>query len=118
VAAPGGDRRYQIPDTPDKNGRTLSTIPGGKYGYMQGTSMASPHAAGVLALLASTHPWANAEELTELLTSQAESHACPSGPYNPGGGGEWAATCEGGADDNGFYGAGIINAEKAVQWWR
>ncbi|MEU1420472.1 MULTISPECIES: S8 family serine peptidase [unclassified Kitasatospora] len=118
VAAPGGDRLYQIPDTPDKNGRTLSTIPGGRYGYMQGTSMASPHAAGVLALLASTFPWASPEELTELLTNQAESHACPSGPYNPGGTGTWAATCEGGADDNGFYGAGIINAEKAVQWWR
>ncbi|MER6395759.1 S8 family serine peptidase [Kitasatospora sp. NPDC001603] len=118
VAAPGGDRLYQIPDTPDKNGRTLSTIPGGRYGYMQGTSMASPHAAGVLALLASTFPWASPEELTEMLTNQAESHACPSGPYNPGGTGRWAATCEGGADDNGFYGAGIINAEKAVQWWR
>ncbi|MFF1908886.1 S8 family serine peptidase [Kitasatospora sp. NPDC058218] len=118
VAAPGGDRRYQIPDTPDKNGRTLSTIPGGQYGYMQGTSMASPHVAGVLALLASTFPWASPEELTELLTNQAESHACPSGPYNPGGAGEWTATCEGGVDDNGFYGAGIVNAEKAVQWWR
>ncbi|MGV9267720.1 S8 family peptidase [Kitasatospora sp. NPDC003701] len=118
VAAPGGDRLYQIPNTPDKNGRTLSTIPGGRYGYMQGTSMASPHAAGVLALLASTFPWASPEELTELLTNQAESHACPSGPYNPGGTGTWAATCEGGVDDNGFYGAGIINAEKAVQWWR
>ncbi|AUY49335.1 S8 family serine peptidase [Streptomyces sp. CB01881] len=118
VAAPGGDRRYQIPDTPDKNGRTLSTIPGGGYGYMQGTSMASPHVAGVLALLASTHPWASPEELTELLTNQAESHACPSAPFNPGGAGEWKATCEGGENDNGFYGAGIINAEKAVQWWR
>ncbi|MFF7458366.1 S8 family serine peptidase [Kitasatospora sp. NPDC008115] len=118
VAAPGGDRRYQIPNTPDQNGRVLSTIPGGQYGYMQGTSMASPHAAGVLALLASTHPWASADELTELLTNQAESHACPSAPYNPGGAGEWTATCEGGVDDNGFYGAGIINAEKAAQWWR
>ncbi|WP_045699386.1 S8 family serine peptidase [Streptomyces rubellomurinus] len=118
VTAPGGDRRYQIPDTPDKNGRTLSTLPGGKYGYMQGTSMASPHATGVLALLASTFPWASPEELTEMLTSQAESKPCPTGDFNPGGAGEWKATCEGGADDNGFYGAGLINAEKAVQWWR
>ncbi|MFJ9609353.1 S8 family peptidase [Kitasatospora sp. NPDC101176] len=118
VAAPGGDRRFQLPDTPDKDGRILSTIPGGKYGYMQGTSMASPHTTGVLALLASTFPWASPEELTEMLTSQAESHPCPSGEFNPGGAGQWKATCEGGADDNGFYGAGIINAEKAVQWWR
>ncbi|MDH6706181.1 MULTISPECIES: S8 family serine peptidase [unclassified Kitasatospora] len=118
VAAPGGDARYQIPDTPDKNGRILSTIPGNKYGYMQGTSMATPHVTGVVALLASTFPWASPDELTELLTNQAESHPCPTGEYNPGGTGQYKATCEGGADDNGFYGAGIINAEKAVQWWR
>ncbi|MEV8323020.1 S8 family serine peptidase [Kitasatospora sp. NPDC056731] len=118
VAAPGGDRRYQLPDTPDKDGRILSTIPGNKYGYMQGTSMATPHVVGVVALLASTFPWANPDELTELLTNQAESHPCPTGEYNPGGTGAYKATCEGGADDNGFYGAGIINAEKAVQWWR
>ncbi|MGW4893793.1 S8 family peptidase [Kitasatospora sp. NPDC004240] len=117
VAAPGGDRRYQIPNTPDQNGRVLATITGNKYGYMQGTSMAAPHTTGVVALLASTHPWANADELTELLTNQAESHGCPAGPFNPGGAGEWKATCEGGVNDNGFYGAGIINAEKAVQWW-
>ncbi|MEU9044004.1 MULTISPECIES: S8 family serine peptidase [unclassified Kitasatospora] len=118
VAAPGGDKRYQLPNTPDKDGRILSTLPGGKYGYMQGTSMASPHTTGVLALLASTFPWASPDELTEMLTSQAESHPCPTGEVNPGGAGQWKATCEGGADDNGFYGAGIINAEKAVQWWR
>ncbi|MBV2151369.1 S8 family serine peptidase [Kitasatospora sp. SUK 42] len=117
VAAPGGDAR-QIPNTPDKNGRILSTIPGNKYGYKQGTSMATPHVTGVVALLASTFPWASPDELTELLTNQAESHACPTGVYNPTGNGQYNATCEGGADDNGFYGAGIINAEKAVQWWR
>ncbi|MFC8450478.1 S8 family serine peptidase [Kitasatospora sp. NPDC057223] len=118
VAAPGGDSRYQIPATPDRNGRVLSTVTGGGYGYKQGTSMASPHTTGVVALLASTHPWADPEELTELLLDQAESHACPSAPYNPGGAGAWTATCEGGENDNGFYGAGIVNAQKAVQWWR
>ncbi|WP_354642803.1 S8 family peptidase [Kitasatospora camelliae] len=117
VAAPGGDSRYQLPATPDKNGRVLSTVPGNKYAYMQGTSMASPHAAGVAALLASTHPWAGPDQLRSMLVRQADAQACPSS-FDPSGDGAWKATCEGSTADNGFYGGGIINAAKAVQWWR
>ncbi|GAA0697758.1 S8 family serine peptidase [Kitasatospora atroaurantiaca] len=117
VAAPGGDSRYQLPDTPDKNGRVLSTILGGKYGYKQGTSMASPHTTGVVALLASSHPWAGPDELRHLLLSQADEHACPAS-FDPSGDGAWKAVCQGGVESNGFYGAGIVNAAKAVDWWR
>lgn len=42
VAAPGGDAK--------KGNQVLSTIPGNKYGKMQGTSMACPHVSGLAAL--------------------------------------------------------------------
>lgn len=45
ITAPGGDV--------SKGSQVLSTLPGNKYGYMQGTSMACPHVSGVTALLVS-----------------------------------------------------------------
>lgn len=45
IAAPGGDAK--------KGNQILSTLPGNKYGRMQGTSMACPHVSGVAALIVS-----------------------------------------------------------------
>ncbi|MEU9153422.1 S8 family serine peptidase [Streptomyces sp. NPDC048417] len=114
VAAPGGDR-YQIPDTPSKNGRILSTMPNNQYGFLQGTSMASPHAAAVAALLKSKYPKATPAQLQALLKAQADNPGCPTDPYDGDGDGVVDATCVGGKRVNGFYGAGIINALRAVK---
>jgi len=54
VGAPGGNSRNPRGEIPGPCGnQVLSTIPGNAWGCFQGTSMASPHAAGVTALIVS-----------------------------------------------------------------
>ncbi|RKT85298.1 Serine protease, subtilisin family [Saccharopolyspora antimicrobica] len=113
VTAPGGDKN-QIPDTPSKNGRVLSSVPGGGWGWMQGTSMAGPHAAGVAALLRSAHPEWSSQQVIGALANQADALECPKN-YDPDGDGKPDAVCTGGKSGAGFYGAGLIDALDAVR---
>ncbi|WP_053633505.1 MULTISPECIES: S8 family peptidase [unclassified Streptomyces] len=92
VTAPGGDTTG-----------IYSTLPGGKYGSMSGTSMASPHVAGVAALLASTNPGITPAQLRDKLATQANDVACPSD-----------SRCKGTTAKNGFFGEGQVDALKAV----
>ncbi|OIJ87230.1 S8 family serine peptidase [Streptomyces colonosanans] len=114
VAAPGGDSTaYQPPAAPATSGLILGTLPGGKWGYKAGTSMASPHVAGVAALIKSTHPNATAGQVKALLYSQADATPCTD-PYDINSDGKIDAVCLGSKNHNGFYGAGIVNALNAV----
>ncbi|MBH1936451.1 S8 family serine peptidase [Streptomyces sp. AV19] len=107
VAAPGGDAR-QIPDAPAKDGRILSTLPGGDYGFLQGTSMAGPHVAGVAALLKSTHPKSTPAEIQWILKAQAKNPGCPAqAPAD--------APCVGTKNINSHYGYGIVDALAAAR---
>ncbi|MBB5933706.1 S8 family peptidase [Streptomyces zagrosensis] len=114
VAGPGGDR-YQVPELPAKDGRILSTMPGGDYAYLQGTSMAGPHVAGVAALVRSTHPKSSPQEVQWLLKQQADNPGCPTAPYDPDSDGDVDATCTGTKHVNSFYGYGIVDALDAVK---
>jgi subtilisin family serine protease len=103
VAAPGGEPASDC---------VVSTVPGGYERYC-GTSMATPHATGVVALLASEHQKASPQQLTKLLTTQAESIPCPA-DYDLSGTGAQDAYCSGDAPYNSFHGHGMVDALAAV----
>ncbi|NYH78427.1 subtilisin family serine protease [Actinopolyspora biskrensis] len=113
VTAPGGDSR-QDADTPSGNGAVLSTLPDGEWGYAQGTSMASPHAAGVAALIRAEHPGWSSARVVSALGEQADTIPCPK-HYDTDGDGVRDAKCRGGATGAGFYGAGLVDALEAVR---
>ena len=87
VAAPGGDQ-------PNDTG-IFSTLPGGNYGALSGTSMAAPMVSGALAVLQQAYPAYTARDLANVLFATAE---------NVGGQ----------AADNATYGYGLIRLDRAV----
>lgn len=103
IAAPGGDTNKDL----DFNGHVdgvLSTLVTKVAGYRSatteyydGTSMASPHVAGVLALMRAVHPTITPDQVDRLISSGLIT----------------ADLGDEGRDD--LYGYGLIDAFKAVQ---
>jgi len=99
----------------------------GFYTYLQGTSMASPHVAGVAALIiqekgrATGHGGRSLDPATvaRILARSADNHACPAGGVeiytDEGRTPDWNAPCQGNARYNGLYGEGIVDAVAAVR---
>ena len=119
VSAPGGDTRQPNPAVSTTANAILSTTfntatHANGWGYKQGTSMASPHAAGVAALILSMHPGMTPGALASALQSTSVPLPCPDGLYDPRPGlPQFQAECQGGLR-NSFYGAGEVNALNAV----
>jgi subtilisin family serine protease len=139
VAAPGGDRLQTNAEA--VNGRVLSTWPAylpctrqvtdpaeptAVYCYLQGTSMASPHVAGLAALVISRYGSAGSPQngnmrpgaVAAIIQQTADPTACPDDltPYAafPSVANNAPQTCQGGTGYNGWYGNGIVNALSAV----
>ena len=96
------------------------------YQYLQGTSMASPHAVGVASLVVASrgrHDAANGgltlspDVVERVLKRTAQDHACPDPPVftypDPDLTPDYTAVCEGSPEFNGFYGEGIVDAFAA-----
>jgi len=96
------------------------------YQYLQGTSMASPHATGVAALIVSSHGTRDSHNggltlspgaVEQVLTRTAKQTPCPSPPnfaYPDGRDPSFDGVCVGTLAHNGIYGRGIVNALTAV----
>jgi len=103
------------------------TTPCGYYQWLQGTSMASPHAAGVAALAVGAHGRTQGRDgfgmspdaVSRLLLRSATDHACPESGVQEylqeGRDATFTARCEGTTSRNGFYGEGIVNAWGVVR---
>jgi len=152
VSAPGGDRIFQIPPPNYRGGgRTLgawarenlggvspvlleedcdiTSADCGAYAWVQGTSMATPNAAGVAALIISQYgdfETPNPQmghlpptEVESILQITANNQPCPEPGTFTGGPGFTTADndCEGYTGYNNFFGKGIVDALKAVTYY-
>jgi subtilisin family serine protease len=142
VTAPGGDSVFFTPES--VNGRVLSTWPHlpctrsvqepadatpptAVYCYLQGTSMAGPHVAGVAALIISRYGDSSSPQngklrpgqVAALISQTADPQACPNAlpadylaftGVNSGA----VQQCQGGLGHNSWYGNGQADALAAV----
>jgi subtilisin family serine protease len=92
----------------------LTVVDGGAgYAYLNGTSMSSPHAAGVAALVRQVHPDLAPSPVIAAVQRSAQETPCPTdwAPLDPE---DDRDRCYGNSAHNSFFGHGVVDAAAAA----
>ena len=102
----------------------ISTLPGNegmavidqgaRYGYLNGTSMSAPHAAGVAALVKQMHPKWGPGAVKAAVQRSAQHLDCPP-DWEPLGEDDERGRCYGHGGRTSFFGHGLVDAAAAAQ---
>lgn len=92
----GKEQQFIKPDICAPGVGINSSLPGGKYGSMSGTSMATPHLSGVVALMKQANPKLAPSEIVEILNRTTQK-------------------IEGITGKDNAYGYGLVDAKAAVE---
>lgn len=94
---------------PAYDGLTVLTDNGYRYGFLNGTSMAAPHAAGVAALVKQMHPGWGPDAIKAAVQRSAQQLSCP--PVQLTGD---PRHCYGNNGRTSFFGHGLVDAAAAA----
>ena len=95
---------------PGFDGLTVLDDGGYRYAYLNGTSMAAPHAAGVAALVKQQHPGWGPDAIKAAVQRTAQHLDCPTSSLSGD-----PRVCYGNGGRTSFFGHGLVDAAAAAQ---